>query len=106
MASALELRVSEVKELVITVDARLAAAQKTIDEHKKSHADNFQALADLRRECEKQIAVLDHKVEELRKSADTTGGRVFTIVLTIGSAILGASLALGGNALLRLWFVR
>jgi hypothetical protein len=99
-----EPRILALESISSTVIVRLDFAEKSIDEHKKYHDESKETIANLRRECETKLALLNREVDDLRKSKETIGSRTFTVVFGIFTAVLGAALALSGNALIHVWF--
>jgi hypothetical protein len=97
-------RIVELEKTGGILDFRLTTAEEAIDEHKKCYGECKQAITDLQLANEKRLTALEHKVEVLQKSTDTLGNRVFSIILMLVSAVVGGAIALGGNALIRVWF--
>jgi uncharacterized protein YlxW (UPF0749 family) len=80
---------AELTRLVDTLTERLNATNKALDELRAEHKKLQQEHNDHRRETEKENAVLKREVEELKKSKDLWGNRVFTIFMCLVSALIG-----------------
>jgi hypothetical protein len=104
MPSAHEPRIFRLESVSETIAFRLDKAEKQLDEHRQSNTGCTKDIADLRRDCETRLALLEHKVEELRKDQDTKASRSFSVFWMLVIALLGAGLSLSGQILLHIWF--
>ena len=83
------MNATELTRLVDTLTERLNATNKALEELRAEHGKLRNEHNDHRREAEKEIAVLKREVDELKKSKDLWGNRVFTIVMCLVSALVG-----------------
>lgn len=90
----------KINEVVAQLDERVKTLTKELEAVDAAHSDTSQKVHDLRREFEKEIALLKREIEELRnwkdeqkKEHDERGRRLWAFGPSLLGAIVGGLIA-------------
>lgn len=86
-------RVLELERLVTDLIAQIRFSAEAIDGLKTKEAKAAETVNDLRRESERDIAVLKEKVAKLEASRGKAGDRAWSVVPNIVGALIAAVVA-------------
>jgi hypothetical protein len=82
-------KIDELAKLVATLVERLDNTIKTLDALNEEQKRTNQAHNDIRREHERELAVLKEKTEKLEAAQERAGNRAWAVVPSIIGAIIG-----------------
>lgn len=92
----LEKRVGELEKFAARFEPvatlRLDSVGKQVDVVAEGHAETKKVIDELRREYEKELALLKRELEELKKSRDQTLQRIWMVVAPFLAGVLSAVL--------------
>jgi len=86
------VRAPEVKAHLDILKVQMEYLEGGHDELKAEFKKLVEEINQYRREHETELALVKREVEELKKGRDVWGGRLFTLVLAVASAVVGALL--------------
>jgi hypothetical protein len=94
MAETPTQRIVKLEGLGLTIDLRLTSAEKAITAVESKQAADRKEVDGKCTGYEKQLQLLEHKVEELRKAKESSSGKIWALVMAFIGAVIGAGVTL------------
>lgn len=85
-------KIDELDKVVAALTERLDNTVKEANNLYEAHTETARVVNDLRREFEREIALLKREVEELKKGQERWGQRLWMVLAPLVAGLLGALL--------------